>query len=457
MDKLVTLQSLQKYDSLIKDYIHDIHYNIEDLLSYGVEWDITVSSPKLTRIGNPLLHASLPIQSQYRGCIWDPEEQKIVYYLDPNDWSRKADGTASKRDGTDGVVRVHTPKFYAKSGSNGNKRWVRESLYKIDDTWVEIPEMVIDAYRPTLDRTNNKFMSIINTDVQYRGGGNDTTYDQYLDTDPFRTCLGKSATNITRANARTYATNAGSKLITYFVYKFIFYWNWVIEYATFNSQDAFNSELDGSGYHQGGMGAGVTNYNWNYWTYYNNNNPLTPCGYCDEFGNGTGVKEMSFTSPTAADGSTTQSFTFQVSRWRCFDNIFGDIWTNLDGCLCDTPITGASDASVLPTFYVFNDITTDSLDDIDKAHRAVKLPHNEGLIKEFDLGGECDIIPKTIGGSATTYQCDYYWVDYNDTPETLLVGGRAHHGSAAGLGAFHVHLGVGLVHRNVGFRTFDIV
>lgn len=457
MDKLVTLQSLQKYDSLIKDYIHDIYYNIEDLLSYGVEWDITVSSPKLTRIGNPLLHASLPIQSQYRGCIWDPEEKKIAYYLDPNDWSRKEDGTASKRDGTDGVVRVHTPKFYAKSGSNGNKRWVRESLYKIDDTWVEIPEMVIDAYRPTLDRTNNKFMSIINTDVQYRGGGNDTTYDQYLDTDPFRTCLGKSATNITRANARTYATNAGSKLMTYFVYKFIFYWNWVIEYATFNSQDTFNSELDGSGYHQGGMGAGVTNYNWNYWTYYNNNNPLTPCGYCDEFGNGTGVKEMSFTSPTAADGSTTQSFTFQVSRWRCFDNIFGDIWTNLDGCLCDTPITGASDASVLPIFYVFNDITTDSLDDIDKAHRAVKLPHNEGLIKEFDLGGECDIIPKTIGGSATTYQCDYYWVNYDDTPETLLVGGNANYGSAAGLGAFIVGHGVGLVNRYVGFRSFNIL
>ena len=177
----------------------------------------------------------------------------------------------------------------------------------------------------------------------------------------------------------------------------------------------------------------------------------------DEFGNGTGVKEMSFTSPTAADGSTTQSLTFQVSRWRCFDNIFGDIWTNLDGCLCDTPTAGASDPSILPTFYIFNDITTDSLDDVGKAHRAVKLPHSEGYIMEFDLGDECDIIPKAVGGSTTTYQCDYYWVNYDETPETLLVGGGAHDGSSSGLGAFNVRNGVGYVYRNVGFRTFDIV
>ena len=43
--------------------------NIEDLVSYGIEYDSSVSSPQCTRIGNPLMHKSLPIQSQYQGCV----------------------------------------------------------------------------------------------------------------------------------------------------------------------------------------------------------------------------------------------------------------------------------------------------------------------------------------------------------------------------------------------------
>lgn len=30
---------------------------------YGIEWDVTVSNPKPTRIGKMELHASLPVQS----------------------------------------------------------------------------------------------------------------------------------------------------------------------------------------------------------------------------------------------------------------------------------------------------------------------------------------------------------------------------------------------------------
>lgn len=40
-----------------------------DMMSYGVEWDITVADPTCTRIGNPLFHKSLPIQSEYKGCV----------------------------------------------------------------------------------------------------------------------------------------------------------------------------------------------------------------------------------------------------------------------------------------------------------------------------------------------------------------------------------------------------
>ena len=63
----------------------------KNLLAYGVEWDSTNSSPVLARIGNMSLHKSLPIQSALRGCVC--QGKRIMYYLDPNDWSKKADGT----------------------------------------------------------------------------------------------------------------------------------------------------------------------------------------------------------------------------------------------------------------------------------------------------------------------------------------------------------------------------
>lgn len=270
----------------------------EKKFAYGVEWDTKVSSPNLTRIGNPLLHKSLPVQSQYRGCV--ANGGAINYYLDPNDWSKKADGSDSVLDGTDGTVRVHIPRFYGKSGVEGTKRWVKISTVKMDDTWIEIPEMLVDAYRSTVNQTGNKAVSVVNTTAQFRGGGNRTANDIYLDTDAFRSDLGKPRTSLSRTTMRAYATNAGSEMLCYEYYKWIFYWAWVIEYATFNSQATYNADLTSEGYHQGGLGPGVTEVDSTKWSIYNGYYPLTPCGFCNDIGNFTGVKEQ----PVSADITT---------------------------------------------------------------------------------------------------------------------------------------------------------
>lgn len=268
--------------------------DLQEKYAYGVEWDATVSDPKLTRIGNMSLHKTLPVQSKFKGCI--AKGGTVVYYLKPDDWTKKQDGSPAKLDGTDGTVRVHTPKFYGKSGVSAedpNKRWVLISLVKIDDTWVEIPELLIDAFCCTVDRTVSgtpKAVCVVNTTVQFRGGNNNAGYDSYLTTDPTRTHLGKAATNITRSTMRTYAKNAGSELLCYEYYKWIFYWCFVIEYATFNSQAAYNSELTSEGYHQGGLGSGITSFQ--NWGEYNGQNPLTPCGAGNSIGNFTGIKDV---------------------------------------------------------------------------------------------------------------------------------------------------------------------
>ena len=426
---------------------------LEDIYSYGVEWDSTVADPTLTRIGNPLLHKSLPVQSQYKGCV--ANGAKVNYYLDPNDWSKKADGTPSVLDGTDGTVRVHIPKFYGKSGVEGNKRWVRISTVKCDDTWVEIPEMLLDAYRSTVNQTGNKAVSVVNTTAQFRGGGNRTANDTYLDTDAFRSDLGKPRTNISRANMRTYAANAGSEMLCYEYYKWIFYWAWVIEYATFNSQATYNAELTADGYHQGGLGPGITdwNNNANGWSGYNGTYPITPCGYCNDIGNFTGIKELVIPETVVDESTTVPTKTFKVPRWRGFDNPFGDIWTNLDGIILER--TAANQPS---SVYTTSNPSAFGDDNTAKGKMTVagKEIASDGYTKDFDLGSKGEIIPSVVGGSATTYMCDYHWCNAASTSlRTLFVGGRALHGGSAGLGSFGSDGGVGFVYSHVGFRTLN--
>lgn len=429
---------------------------LEDIYSYGVEWDTTVADPTLTRIGNPLLHKSLPIQSQYKGCVANGAE--INYYLNPNDWSQKADGTPSVLDGTDGTVRVHIPKFYGKSGVEGTKRWVRMSTIKMDNTWIEIPEMLVDAYRSTVDTTVSatpKAVSVVNTTAQFRGGGNRTANDTYLDTDAFRSDLGKPRTNISRANMRTYATNAGSEMLCYEYYKWIFYWAWVIEYATFNSQAAYNADLTAEGYHQGGLGDGVTTWDGTNWNNYNGYYPLTPCGYCNEFGNFTGVKDLVIPETVINDSTTVASKTFKVPRWRGFDNPFGDIWTNLDGIILER--TAANQPS---SVYTTTDPTAFGDDNTAKGKMTVAGTEiaSDGYTKDYDLGETGEIIPSVVGGSTTTYMCDYHWCNASSIAlRTLFVGGRAHDGGRAGLGCLASGDGVGYAGTRVGFRTLNKV
>lgn len=426
---------------------------LEDIYSYGVEWDSTVADPTLTRIGNPLLHKSLPVQSQYKGCV--ANGAAINYYLDPNDWSKKADGGNSVLDGTDGTVRVHIPKFYGKSGVEGTKRWVRMSTIKMDDTWIEIPEMLVDAYRSTVNQTGNKAASVVNTTAQFRGGGNRTTNDTYLDTDAFRSDLGKPRTNISRANMRTYAANAGSEMLCYEYYKWIFYWAWVIEYATFNSQATYNAELTADGYHQGGLGPGITdwNNNANGWSGYNGTYPITPCGYCNDIGNFTGIKELVIPETVVDESTTVPTKTFKVPRWRGFDNPFGDIWTNLDGIILER--TAANQPS---SVYTTSNPSAFGDDNTAKGKMTVagKEIASDGYTKDFDLGSKGEIIPLVVGGSATTYMCDYHWCNAASTSlRTLFVGGYAADGGSAGLGFFGSYYRVGYISSTVGFRTLN--
>lgn len=423
-------------DFVLKTELPDVSI---DMLSYGVEWDITVADPTCTRIGNPLFHKSLPIQSEYKGCV--VKNGKLQYYLNPNDWSKKSNGEPSHLDGTDGDVMIRIPRFYGKSGSNGNKRWVRISTVKVDASWTEIPEMFISAYRITtfVDSDKGKVASVVNTTEGYRGGGDRANFDQYLSTDKFKTDLGKPRSGISRATARTMANNSGQELLCYEFYKWIFYWNYVIEYANFNSQKEFNSELTSDGYHQGGLGPGLSTLDWNEWYTYNGRYAITPCGYTNEFGNFSGVKAIQLQSPEK---------TLYANRWRGFENPFGDIWTNLEGIVIKRDAAKAN-SNVYTTTDVLKYGDDYSLFDIAGVEVA-----QDGFVVTFDLGSKAEIIPSSIDGSQSTYKCNYHWCDADSIENrTLLVGGSNSNDSQSGLGFFNSRYGDSYINNSVGFRS----
>ena len=79
--------------------------------------------------------------------------------------------------------------------------------------------------------------------------------------------------------------------------------------------------------------------------------------------------------------------------------------------------------------------------------------HQDGCVKEFDLGEEANIIPNTIGENIYTYKCDYqYTGNKNTSLRGLLCGGSANSSNKAGLSYFYSALGVDFSDANVGYR-----
>ena len=366
-------------------------------------------------------------------------------------------------NGYDGTVRVYCPAFYIKSTVADNVAKVWLSTVKIDDTYTYQPEILVDAYRSTVLNTvpenmgylttlpANSAISVVNTNAYCRGGGNRSERDQYLTTDPFRTDLGKPRTNISRATMRTYSRNAKSQMLSYDQYKNIFYWLYVVEYANFNSQEAYNATPTGEGYRQGGMGASITTMD--KWNEYNGYYPLTPCGYGNTLGNGTGLVSLTIPEFTYGTDSTVRAAqTMQMARWRGFDNPFGDLQTNLDGIIIDVDVN--NHPNDMNYVYTCQDASkyADTLND--SYVKVGEEIHQEGYTMSFDLGDAAHIIPHVMGGDTTQYICDYHWTRGKDkTLRTLVVGGSAYSGTFAGLGYFGSDCGVSGAWAASGFRS----
>ncbi len=396
---------------------------LEEQCSYGVEFDTTVSSPTCTRIGNGDLHKSLPVQSRMRGCLLD-DDGNVTEYLNPLDW------TGQTRDGSRGQVMVEIPLHYRKFETDGTKRRVRISEYPLPG-YHAVPRRYVSAYQATVQRSTSKLASVVNTDADYRGCGNQSAWDG-----TYRTALGRPATSITLTNFRAYARNRKSgstawNCMTYGTQKTL-YWLFVTEYATLNCQAAYNASKDASGYAQGGLGDGVTTVNSTAWSTFNGYYPFVPCGYTDTLGNRSGVVSLTVKN---ADDSTFA--TVSVNRYRGVEIPFGHLWQWTDGVLVDI---GADDDTGLSKVYVVRD-PADFASAVGDGYSHIGNEARASSYGRAHIFGEWgDIIPSAVGGGSTTYLCDYHYTNIPSSGNAIrgvLFGGYADSGTAAGFVSAH--------------------
>ena len=394
---------------------------VEEQCMYGIEYDITVSSPDVTRIGNMALHKSLPIHNRMKGCLL-ADDGTVNEYLNPKDWRGQT------RDGSRGQVMVELPMYYRKFETDGNKRRVKLSEYPLPG-YHQVKKKYVSAYEATVQRSTTTLCSVVNTDADYRGGNNNAEWDG-----TYRTLTGRPATQISRTNFRNYARKRKSSTkewncMTYDIQKDI-YWLFVVEFATRNSQKAFNAALTAEGYKQGGLGDGVTTLESGKWNTFNSYYPFIPCGYTDELGNGTG--EVEYSMPAEYDSSIKK---VKVPRYRGIENPFGHIWQWTDGINVRISPTEENSGDGLSKVFVtdnpeyFNDSNYNNMSHVGNEARA------EGYVKSVIFGEDGEIMPDVVGGGSTTYFCDYHYTNI-PTSEALRgvhFGGSAGDGSAAGL------------------------
>lgn len=471
-------------------------------------------------------------------------------------------------NGYDGTVRVKVPRFWIKAYKDGLIRQVWISPTYIDDSWAEQPCVLIDAYKSTLLNTVptnmgylstlkvGELISVQNTSAYCRGGNNRDNFDGY---DEIRTDLGKPRTALNITATRTQQVD--QHILSYYEYKNILYWLYVIEYANFNSQEAFNDTLTSEGYRQGGLGKGVSNIIWDYWGLLNNQSALIPNGYTNNIGNGTNVRVLSnyvanlttnnatikfysinsaiisattsnstitvtdvvksnytgisilwyrasgihkykieglqenqyilfksgnYSKPITRDGeydinwaitnrlireiqfsftgqcnikitivqSNTANFDFtfspfNVPRWHGIEQPFGDTYTVLDGVLINN-----IDANNEANMYICKNPEQFS-NTLTSNYKLIGITLlQEGFNKYWKYTQEADLITQAIGGTPTTYICDYNYL-YNNVGNMaiLVAGGHSAQNEKIGIGCLTLFSTATSLWLQIGMRS----
>lgn len=367
-----------------------------DALWYGVKFSGSATTG--TRTGNIYMHKNLPVQSNMKGCTITSDG--IVKYLNATDWTKYEDGT--DRDTTLNTM-VEIPDHSILLIASGNDVEIRISPYRL----------------PGFTPVKKQYVS---------------AYEAYNSNSVLKSIKGVLPTvNTTRETFQTLARANGNihwNMYTYEAHKAIT-WLFVIEYANRNCQAEYNSELTSEGYHQGGLGEGVTTGTSN-GTY-----SFVPTGTTDSLGNNTGV--VSYDS-----GYITVS----VPRYRGIENPFGHIWKNV----IDVIVTGTDNK-----VYINRDYTKFSNSISDCELQSFTDSTSNSFLSRLVNNSAADLFCKEANGNASTYYCDRHYTNPTTTDRTLAAGGNADYRASAGLFALDSGAVLGYSSAHFGSRLTYLI
>ena len=409
--------------------------DIEERYAYGVEWDMASSSPDGKRVGNMQLHRELPVQSKIRGCVLD-NSGGVKKYLGASSWSQEDMSIDYLLE----AIMAEMDRFWIRFYIKGLKFGCMMSDTPMPG-YTYINKRYMSAFEGGIDRPSMTLLSaygVGSTNVNRRGGDNTAEWDG-----TYRSLLGRPVTNLTRDQFRQAARKRGSgwEMYTYNAHKTLF-WLFAVEYATLDSQKPFNAQKDANGFAQGGLGPGPTQMTG--WANFNNYNPLIPCGYTNEFGNGSG--EKAYVVKNASGGTHA---TLMANRYRGIENPFGHIWKYTDGANMQVT-TGDAGLSILWTTDDPSNFSDTSYTGYDKKGNICRT---NGYAKKMLLGEDGDIVATEVGGSSSTYWCDYYYTNTSaNRMQVVLVGSAADYGSSAGLAGVSTNSAPSVAARHIGSR-----
>ena len=400
--------------------------------AYGIEW--TKDDNDIIRIGNAKFHRELPIQNRLKGCVYN--EKKISYFLNPTGWAKPLEnGFVPPLDGSDGDVGVNVPQFYICVKDTGTKYQLWISDFNIDGTFIRVHPFII-SHTKTMTRMNGSteevFSACIKEDnTEYLGGNKSSSVAA-------NKLQGRPRTGISYTTAIQLCANRGDwiTMIDYLEYCAIQALCY-IEYANFDNQAALNINLTSEGFKQGGLGAGVTNLEWNRWTTFNSNNPIIYTYWSSEHnvGNGSTITKEFAIAGYNTDGSYFNTY---PAIYRGILNFFGDIWSFVRDVVIINKDTDYNSVYLLKKGVAHADVTVDNVDE--KCYFIGYQANVNNYITEFDLQRGPYFIPNLVG---TNKKFDYNYIRGNNGQDTdksvrvLLVGGGALTGSGAGSGFFY--------------------
>lgn len=405
----------------------------ENELWYGVKFDLAnSSSPDGVRTGNMEMHRTLPIQSKMRGCtISNTDNTKK--YLKANDWTKWEDGTTSSQDSSGVGVEafVEIPEHYRLLiATPDNTVEIRMSEYNLPG-YTKVEKKYIGAYEGSVNLDSSSHNNLLKTQVRNAAPLVSKT----------RTELQTMARNNNRTNNWNIYTYDAHRDLT---------WLFVVEYATLNSQKAFNANLTAEGYHQGGLGGGVTlgTVTVNGATTYS----FVPCGTTNSLGNGTGIIEYTHTN-TNTEGASIGTKVVNVPRYRGIENPFGHVWKNVIDVVVagtDNSVYICKDYTKFGTFEGGTNPTAEQLIAAGYELQDFKESTITGqYVKKLVNNNQADLFPTVVGNEAS--YCDYHWTSATAIPRTLLIGGNSSDGSYAGV--FYLSSDSGLGHSSAYVGT----